>query len=33
MQLLEGSAMPDGLEGQISTQEMADLFAFLMNPQ
>jgi putative membrane-bound dehydrogenase-like protein len=33
MQLLEGSAMPDGLERQISTQEMADLFAFLMNPQ
>ena len=32
MQRLEGSAMPEGLEEQISIQEMADLLAFLTNP-
>ncbi len=33
MQQVDGSAMPDGIEQQISEQEMADLLAFLENPE
>ena len=31
--LLGGSAMPDGLESQITVQEMKDLIAFLRQPE